>query len=107
MSDKGFRMMSTKNLCLLSVLLIRVRGGQVNMDWSDSTHHMLARCQINTVSKLNYESALLPPAYVVRREGNTFTLLVCPQGGVPISHNALQYFPECHGAARGGGTHIP
>ena len=23
---------------------------------------------------------LLPPAYVVRREGNSFTLLVCPQG---------------------------
>ena len=55
----------------------------------------------------------LPPAYVVRREGNSFTLLVCPHleggypypimlcnitqnamgqtpgGGVPISHNAL------------------
>ena len=45
---------------------------------------------------------LLPPAYVVRREGNTFTLLVCPQGGVPISHNALQHFPECHGSAGGG-----
>ena len=27
---------------------------------------------------------------------------VCPQGGVPISHNALQHFPECHGAAGGG-----
>ena len=24
-------------------------------------------------------------------------------GGVPISHNALQHYPECHGAA-GGGT---
>ena len=23
-------------------------------------------------------------------------------GGVPISHNALQHFPDCHGAARGG-----
>ena len=23
-------------------------------------------------------------------------------GGVPISHNALQHYPECHGAARGG-----
>ena len=23
-------------------------------------------------------------------------------GGVPISHNALQHFPECHGAAGGG-----
>ena len=46
----------------------------------------------------------LPPAYVVRREGNSFTLLVCPHlgGGAPISHNALQHFPECHGAAGGG-----
>ena len=25
-------------------------------------------------------SQFLPPAYVVRREGNSFTLLVCPQG---------------------------
>ena len=41
----------------------------------------------------------LPPAYVVRREGNSFTLLVCSHlGGVPISHNALQHYPECHGA---------
>ena len=23
-------------------------------------------------------------------------------GGVPVSHNALQHFPECHGEARGG-----
>ena len=48
-----------------------------------------------------YLVTFLPPAYVVRREGNTFTLLVCPQGGVPVSHNALQHFPECHGAAGG------
>ena len=27
-----------------------------------------------------------------------------PPGGVPISHNALQHFPECHGAATGGGV---
>ena len=50
---------------------------------------------------------LLPPAYVVRREGNSFTLLVCPHlggGGVPISHNALQHFPECHGADTGEGV---
>ena len=46
----------------------------------------------------------LPPAYVVRREGNSFTLFVSSHlGGVPVSHNALQHFPECHGAA-GGGT---
>ena len=47
----------------------------------------------------------LPPAYVVRREGNSFTLFVSSHpvgGGVPISHNALQHFPECHGAAGGG-----
>ena len=50
--------------------------------------------------------AFLPPAYVVRQEGNSFTLFVSPHlgGGVPISHNALQHFPECHGAAGGGGT---
>ena len=47
----------------------------------------------------------LPPAYVVRREGNSFTLLVCSHlGGVPISHNALQHFPECHGADTWGGV---
>ena len=47
---------------------------------------------------------LLPPVYVVRREGNSFTLLVCSHWGggrVSISHNALQHFPECHGAAGG------
>ena len=48
------------------------------------------------------KNLLLPPAYVVRREGNSFTLFVCPHlGGVPISHNALQHFPECHEAAGG------
>ena len=42
------------------------------------------------------------------REGNVLTSVcpsihpsVCPQGGVPISHNALQHFPECHEAAGG------
>ena len=55
---------------------------------------------------------LLPPAYVVRREGNSFTLLVCPHlrggGGLPISHNALQHYPECHGADTwGGGGGVP
>ena len=33
-------------------------------------------------------------------EGNVFSLST-PGGGVPISHNALQHFPECHGAAGG------
>ena len=51
---------------------------------------------------------LLPPAYVGRREGNSFTLFVCPHlGGVPISHNALQHFPECHGAAGGVPGQVP
>ena len=45
---------------------------------------------------------LLPPAYVVQREGNSFTLFVSAHlGGVPISHNALQHFPKCHGADGG------
>ena len=56
---------------------------------------------------LEYKFLYLPPAYVVRREGNVLTR-VCPSihlsvhGGVPISHNALQHFPECHGADTGG-----
>ena len=53
------------------------------------------------------------------REGNVLTSVcpsihpsVCPQGGVPISHNALQHFPECHEAVGGtwtppGGTRTP
>ena len=52
----------------------------------------------------------LPLAYVVRREGNSFTLSVHTWrggGGVPISHNALQHFPECHGADTGGGGTLP
>ena len=36
-------------------------------------------------------------------EGNVFSLFTSGGGGVPISHNALQHYPECHGAA-GGGT---
>ena len=61
-------------------------------------------CLMNRTAVSSSYFSLLPPAYVVRREGNSFTLLVCPQGGVPVSHNALQHFPECHGAAGGGGT---
>ena len=45
------------------------------------------------------------------REGNVLTSVcpsihpsVCPRGGVPISHNALQHFPECNEAA--GGTRV-
>ena len=33
-------------------------------------------------------------------EGNVFSVFTSG-GGVPVSHNALQHFPECHGAARG------
>ena len=33
-------------------------------------------------------------------EGNVFSLST--PGGVPISHNALQHFPECHGGDTGG-----
>ena len=44
----------------------------------------------------------LPPAYVVRRKGNVLTrVCLSTGGGVPVSHNALQHFPECHGAAGG------
>ena len=54
---------------------------------------------LQTVIKLR----LLPPAYVVRREGNVLTrVCLSVHRGVPISHNALQHYPECHGAARGG-----
>ena len=36
-------------------------------------------------------------------EGNVFSLFTSGGGGgVPVSHNALQHFPECHGAAGGG-----
>ena len=34
--------------------------------------------------------------------GNIFSLFTSGGGGVPVSHNALQHFPECHGAAGGG-----
>ena len=40
-------------------------------------------------------------------EGNVFSLFTSGGGGVPVSHNALQHFPECHGAARGGGGKMP
>ena len=48
------------------------------------------------------------------REGNVLTSVcpsihpsVCPQGGVPISHNALQHFPECHEAVGGARSGTP
>ena len=37
------------------------------------------------------------------REGNVLTrVCLSVHRGVPVSHNALQHFPECHGAAGGG-----
>ena len=36
-------------------------------------------------------------------EGNVFSLFTSGGGGVPISHNALQHYPECHGADTWGG----
>ena len=63
---------------------------------------LLPQCEKSWWVILSWNSQLLPPAYVVRREGNSFTLFVCPHlGGVPISHNALQHFPECHEAVGG------
>ena len=37
--------------------------------------------------------------------GNVFSLSTTMGGGVPISHNALQHYPECHGADTGGGVY--
>ena len=51
---------------------------------------------------------LLPPAYGVRGKVMFWQASILPsihlsvhRGGVPISHNALQHFPECHEAAGG------
>ena len=50
---------------------------------------LLLNCNAGLLLRKRYSQAflwlvhiLLPPVYVVRREGNSFTLLVCPQGGV-------------------------
>ena len=58
---------------------------------------------------------LLPPAYVVRREGNSFTLLVCPHlGGYPypimlcnISQNAMGQPPGGYPARSSWGGTLP
>ena len=48
---------------------------------------------------------LLPPAYIVRWEGYVLTCVcLSVHRGVPISHNALQHFPECHGEDTWRGT---
>ena len=57
-------------------------------------------------------SASLPPAYVVRREGNSFTLFVCPHGGgypypimlCNISQNAMRQWGGVRVPPPGGGT---
>ena len=67
-------------------------------------------------------SVFLPPAYVVRREGNSFTLFVCPHlGGVPgtppggtqwgYPGNPPTGYPGGYqvppgGGTRGGGTQL-
>ena len=68
----------------------------------------------NPESTTESRSTLLPPAYVVQREGNSFTLLICPQGrGYPypimlcnISQNAMGQPPGGGGyparSSRGG-----
>ena len=48
---------------------------------------------------------LLPPAYVVRREGNSFTLLVCPQLGGVSQPGGGQ--PAGGGSASRGGISQP
>ena len=62
--------------------------------------------------KIVFYINFLPPAYVVRGKVMFWQASVLPsihlsvhRGGVPISHNALQHFPECHEAA-GGGTRV-
>ena len=50
---------------------------------------------------------LLPPAYYGGKVIVSLCLSVHTWGGVPISHNALQHFPECHEAAGGGGVWVP
>ena len=37
----------------------------------------------------------------IRRMGKVMFSVCSHLGGVPISHNALQHYPECHGAAGG------
>ena len=60
------------------------------------------RRQCRQVCQLCDSVSVLPPAYVVRREGNSFTLLVCPHlGGYPypimlcnITQNAMGQTPK-------------
>ena len=50
------------------------------------------------------EKLFLPPAYVVRREGNTLILLVCPQGGYPYPIMLCNISQNAMGQLGGGGT---
>ena len=66
------------------------------------------RCLIDEFDSMRLRFKLSPPAYVVRREGNSITLSVSShRGGVLYPTMALQHFPECHGAAGGGGGNLP
>ena len=106
---------------------VHAAEGIANCSVTREQHDCETRSKVQFLSNL-----LLPPAYVVRREGNVLTRVclsvhrggthpiifffaarirrmgkvmfsVCSHlGGVPISHNALQHFPECHGADTGG-----
>ena len=49
-------------------------------------------------------SFLITAAYVVRQEGNTFTLLVCPQGGYPYPIMLCNISQNAMGQLGGGGT---
>ena len=54
----------------------------------------------------NDGNLFLPPAYVVRREGNSFTLLVCPHlgGGYPYPIMLCNISQNAMGQTPGGGT---
>ena len=49
----------------------------------------LENCQLSEID-LSLSILFLLPAYIVRQEGNSFTLLVCPQGGVRSSRGGGQ-----------------
>ena len=50
-------------------------------------------------------ASFLPPAYVVRREGNSFTLLVCPHlGGYPYPIMLCNITQNAKGQTPGGGV---
>ena len=52
---------------------------------------------------IRFGTSFLPPAYVVRREGNSFTLLVCPRGGYPYPIMLCNISQNAMGQPGGGG----